>query len=52
MLTIKINGERKTENVLYHRLVALAFIENDSPFLRDTVDHRNGYHCENTIFNL
>ena len=44
------NGKRET--VLIHRLVAKAFIENDRPEEKDTVDHIDGNKHNNTSSNL
>lgn len=44
------NGKRET--VLIHRLVAKAFVENDSPKEKDTVDHIDGNKNNNTSSNL
>lgn len=44
------NGKRET--VLIHRLVAKAFVENDSPEEKDTVDHIDRNKNNNTSSNL
>ena len=47
-LQIGINGK----NVLKHRLIALQFIENDSPETKTQVDHINRVKTDNTVSNL
>ena len=50
-LRVDINlGKRKT--YLVHKLVALAFIENDNPIEKDTVDHINLIKTDNRAVNL
>lgn len=44
------NGKRET--VLIHRLVAQAFVENDNPKEKDTVDHIDGNKNNNSSSNL
>lgn len=43
-------GKRKT--VLVHQLVARAFVYNDDPQTKDTIDHINGDKRNNTAENL
>ena len=47
---IRRNGKRET--VLIHRLVAIAFVENDSPKVKDTIDHIDGNKNNNASYNL
>lgn len=42
----------KKKNRPIHILVATAFIENDQPELKDTIDHINGDKLLNTVDNL
>ena len=42
----------KRETVLIHRLVAQAFVENDNPKEKDTVDHIDGNKNNNSSSNL
>ena len=47
---IRRNGKRET--VLIHRLVAIAFVENDNPKVKDTIDHIDGNKNNNASYNL
>lgn len=47
---IRRNGKRET--ILIHRLVASAFVENDNPKEKDTVDHIDGNKNNNASDNL
>lgn len=47
---IRRNGKRET--VLIHRLVAIAFVENDRPEEQDTIDHIDGNKNNNASSNL
>ena len=44
------NGERKY--YLIHRLVALAFVPNDDPLSKTTVDHKNRVKTDASYINL
>lgn len=44
--------EGKRETALIHRLVAQAFIQNDNPKDKDTIDHIDGNKKNNTASNL
>ena len=44
------SGCRRT--YLVHQLVALAFIPNDNPIEKDTVDHIDGDKTNNNVENL
>lgn len=43
---------QKRETILIHRLVAEAFVDNDKPTEKDTVDHIDGNKNNNTSSNL
>lgn len=42
----------KRRTLLLHKLVASAFVYNDSPETKDTIDHINGNKTDNTANNL
>ena len=42
----------KQKNKSIHQLVAAAFIENDQPDLKDTIDHINSNKLDNSLCNL
>lgn len=50
-MQVNIYGESKPRRVDVHRVVAKAFIENDSP-LKDQVNHKNGNKDDNRAQNL
>lgn len=47
---LRVDGKRKAEKI--HRLVAKAFIENDDPVRKTTVDHKDGNRSNNKKDNL
>ncbi len=40
------------QTYLVHKLVALAFIPNDNPKEKDTIDHIDGNKANNSVYNL
>ena len=51
-LRVKINFGDRNKKFMVHRLVAMAFIENDSPESKTQVDHINCDRTNNNVDNL
>ena len=51
-LQVKLSNENVCRNIFVHRLVAEAFVPNDDPEHKDTVDHIDGDKTNNRADNL
>lgn len=50
MITLCEDGERFQE--LFHRVIALAFVDNDNPSVKTQVNHKDGNKLNNAAWNL
>ena len=51
-LRVSLYKDGKRKRVLVHRLVALNFVQNDDPLIKNTVDHIDGNKHRNVYQNL
>ena len=49
---VALSNEGKVKRYLVSRLVAIAFVENDDPIVKNTVDHIDNQKCNNYYKNL